>query len=153
MTAQISEVLIVGGSRRALRACPLEYFFQVGGLRPNLRPASTALWRRYVGTWEIVDDRLYLVGLRGTLADGAPLSLADVFPGYPDRVFAHWFHGRLNVPQGRIVEYVHLGFASRYEREEFMFFEAGVRLRTSVKCNGASRISAPGRTSYFRRRT
>ncbi|AOZ70746.1 hypothetical protein LPB142_16575 [Rhodobacter xanthinilyticus] len=65
---------------------PLEEYFSKGGLRPSLRRSSTALWRRYIGSWKIVDDRLYLTGLEGWLEDGTKVSTAMIFPGFPDKV-------------------------------------------------------------------
>ena len=35
----------------------------MGDSKPHFQAPSTALWRGYVGSWEIVDDRLYLVEL------------------------------------------------------------------------------------------
>lgn len=40
-------------------------------------------------------------------------------------VFAEWFTGVLRVPQGRQVEYVHAGFASRYEGYLLLQIERG----------------------------
>ncbi len=45
---------------------PLSDFFAMGGFNPRFESNSTALWRGYVGRWEIVDGRLYLVELHGT---------------------------------------------------------------------------------------
>ena len=45
-----------------------------------------------------------------------PVPLERLFPGYGDRVFAHWYSGTLRVPQGRQLRYVHMGYASTYER-------------------------------------
>ncbi len=49
---------------------PLNNYFALGGETPNFASNCTALWRGYVGTWEILNYRLYLVGLDGTLEDG-----------------------------------------------------------------------------------
>lgn len=126
MTAQAYEVLHHQGRTCQMASLPLSLYFALAGVRPDFRFRSTALWRGYVGIWEVVDDRLYLVGIRGELGTGEPLALETVFPGYPDRVFAHWYSDVARVPQGRLVDYRHLGFASQYEADLLLTFEKGV---------------------------
>ena len=92
MTAQIAERLLYKA-----RCCPCvppaERLLLDGGSTPRFASNCTALWRGYVGDWEIIDSRLYLVGLSGSLEDGSEASLATVFPEFPRRVFAHWYSG------------------------------------------------------------
>ena len=96
------------------------------------------MWRGYVGSWEIVDDRLYLVGLSGTLEGGADATLATIFPDFPDRVFAHWYSGTIRIPQGKQLEYVHMGYGSTFERDLFLDIERGVIVATRVRHNGTA---------------
>ena len=105
---------------------PLSDYFAFGGHHPEFEFTCTALWRGYVGTWEITNDRLYIVGLTGTLKDGSEATLETLFPGYPDRVFAHWYSGTLRIPEGKQLEYVHMGYASTYERDRILKIEKGV---------------------------
>ena len=67
MTAQIAERLNYKGEVVAMCTNPLDDYFAMGGSRPRFEFNCTALWRGYVGSWEIVDYRLYLMGLNGTL--------------------------------------------------------------------------------------
>lgn len=143
MTAQISERLIYEGEQVALLSNPLNEFFALGGIDPGFESTSTALWRGYVGTWEILNDRLYLVGLRGTLKSGDEATLESVFPGFKDRVFAHWFSGRLRIPQGKRLEYVHMGYASTYELDVLLTLQNGVVLAKEVRLNGEAEDDAP----------
>lgn len=143
MTAQISERLIFEGQQVALLSNPLNDFFALGGINPGFESTSTALWRGYVGTWEILNDRLYLVELRGTLKSGDDATLNSVFPGFKDRVFAHWFSGRLRIPQGKRLEYVHMGYASTYERDVLLTLQNGVVLAKEVRLNGEAEDGAP----------
>lgn len=138
MTAQISEKLLYQGQERAMCTEPLGDYFALGGERPTFADTSTALWRRYVGTWEIINDRLYLVKLSGTLEDGAEATLENVFPGYPDRVFAHWYSGTLRIPDGKRLEYVHMGYASRYERDILITIQRGMVVASMTRHNGQS---------------
>ncbi len=138
MTAQIAERLRYRGEEMALCANPLDDYFDLGGQKPPFVASSTALWRGYVGSWEIVDGRLYLVALEGLLEDGSEASLASVFPQFPERVFAHWYSGTLRVPQGRQLLYVHAGYNSRYERDLLLEVERGVVTATRTRHNGAA---------------
>ena len=47
-----------------------------------------------------------------------------LFPGQ-EKVFADWYSGEIRVPQGKLLEYIHLGFASVYEKDLFLKIEAG----------------------------
>ena len=138
MTAQIAENLLYQGEQVAMCTNPLSDYFAAGGFNPRFESNCTALWRGYIGSWEIVDDRLYLVGLEGTLEDGTEATLGTVFPDFPERVFAHWYSGTLRVPQGRQLEYVHMGYGSRFERDVFLDIERGVVVKTQVRQNGVA---------------
>jgi len=138
MTAQIAERLRYQGDEVAMCTNPLSDYFAMGGFDPHFESNSTALWRGYVGSWEIVDDRLYLIGLTGTLEDGTDASLATIFPDYPDRVFAHWYSGTIRIPQGKQLEYVHMGYGSTFERDLLLDVERGVVVATRVRHNGVA---------------
>lgn len=136
MTAQISEQLLYLGEKHSLCDEPLAMYFELGGNKPDFESPSSALWRGYIGSWEIVGDRLYIVGLVGHLKGGIKANLATVFPNYPDRVFAHWFSGKVRLPQGKQLKYVHMGYGSVYERDIFLHFENGILAKSEVVENG-----------------
>ncbi|MBK7249658.1 MAG: hypothetical protein IPI06_01780 [Gammaproteobacteria bacterium] len=144
MTAQIAERLRYQGEDVAMCTNPLSDFFAMGGFNPRFESNSTALWRGYVGRWEIIDGRLYLVELHGTLEDGTEASVATIFPDFPDRVFAHWYSGTIRIPQGKQLKYVHMGYGSTLERDLLLDLERGVVKNTRVRHNGtAESESAP----------
>ena len=126
MTAQIPEEIRYQGEQLSLCTQPLDEYLAL--TRKTLRPEviCSALWRGYVGTWEVVNDRLYLVALNGTLEGGEDLSLETLFPGFPDRVFAHWYTGTLRLVRGEQVRYVHMGYGSTYAHEVFLVVQRGV---------------------------
>jgi len=138
MTAQISEKLLFEGEKHAMCTNPLSDFRALGGELPRFASNCTALWRGYVGTWEIVSNRLYLIELNGELESGEDATLETVFPGYGDRVFAHWYSGIIRLPQGKMLEYVHMGYGSTYERDLLLEFEKGVLTSRRIKVNGVS---------------
>ena len=144
MTAQIAEKLHYQGEDVPMCTNPLSAYFAMGGFNPRFESNCTALWRGYVGRWEIVDGRLYLVELSGTLEDGTEASVATIFPDFPDRVFAHWYSGTIRIPQGKQLEYVHMGYGSTFERDLLLEVERGVVKDTRLRHNGtAESESAP----------
>jgi len=88
-----------------------------------------------VGTWDIQDSRLYLIDIAGSYEDGSPATLESLFPGFPDRVFAHWYSGTLRVPQGELLKYRHMGWASTFERDLLIEVEDGVVKAMQVQTN------------------
>ena len=141
MTAQIGENLCYEGRDVSMCSQPLSDYFAMSGTDPCFGYTCTALWRGYVGSWEIRDGRLYLVGLSGTLKDGTEATVATFFPDFPERVFAHWFSGTLRIPQGKLLEYVHMGYGSTYEEDLNISINKGVVLETHVQHNGTSEDS------------
>lgn len=135
MTAQIPEQIRYQGKTHSLFSNPLDAYFSAGGKQPPFQATCSALWRGYVGRWEITDGQLYLRTIRGDLEDGTEASLKTVFPEASGRVFAHWYTGTLRIPQGDRLKYVHGGYASVYEKDLLIDVEKGVIVRTHVQQN------------------
>lgn len=85
MTAQYSEILHYDGTQHAMCDEPLGLYFSLTGIDHEFVSNSSALWRGYVGTWEILDGRLYLIGLKGKLIDATEATVATYFPNNPAR--------------------------------------------------------------------
>lgn len=122
MTAQIHELLILNGEETSMAFCPLlpENDPRIVELTDDEIDCeniilSTACWRQYLGTWEIKNDKFYLLNIDGRF------KLADDTP-----VFADWFTGTLKIPQGKRLEYVHMGYESVYEKEVQIRIEKGI---------------------------
>ena len=126
MTAQRAERLHYQGEEVAMYTHPLSDYFALSETDPPFVWTSTDCWRGYIGTWEIIDHRLYLVELRGSLKDGSEASIATIFPDFPDRVFAHWYSGTVRIPRGKRLQYVHMGYHSIFERDLLLEVERGV---------------------------
>ena len=135
MTAQVPESLAYDGEKLPLRTTPLAPYLGANAKDEIFQATNTANWRGYVGEWEIADDRLFLVDLKGRLKDGSAATLSTIFPNSDGRVLATWYSGTLRVPQGELIEYVHLGFASRYERDVLIEVREGVIVGKSVQEN------------------
>ena len=144
MTGQIAEILIIDGERMRMTFCPPlpPPLRQRSGPTAQEKEAakrsawqrlaaaeiaagnedsdfdrflhSTACWRRYRGTWEKIDAKLYLMHMEGDPEIDAKLPL-----------HADWFTGVLRAPIGEMLLYVHMGFGSVYEREIHIRIERG----------------------------
>lgn len=82
--------------------------------------ASTACWREYYCTWEIADDRLYLVDVKGKyLIEGER------------PVFTFWYNGEIELPYGEIVEeHFDQEMDVIYEGKVILTFDCGNLIRT-----------------------
>lgn len=134
-TAQSPEILLYEGESYELTMLPLsEYLAAHRGGIPQSDVTSSGLWRGYIGTWAVRDRKLYLEDIRiltSAAADSnAPKSerfrsvLEEVFK-QKGPIHAEWFTGRLILPAGEMVEYVHMGFASTYSAYLVITVERG----------------------------
>ncbi len=117
-TDEMPETYYAGQDRLPKRTTAEELSAAVDAAREEgwERPErDSSCWRGYQGTWEIRDDRFYLVEVAGT-------------PSYMGRapILADWFTGVLRIPRGEMLAYRHMGFASQYEAELHIKVERGV---------------------------
>ena len=152
MTAQASDILILEGREVSLDSNPLEALWDDTRSRPRFVTVSSGLWRGYVATWLLENERLYLLRVEGSVyvdKSGAvalghkdfmqeriglgpdstttlPASLQLLFPGMGGPILATWFTGELRIPEGECVEYVHMGYGSVYERELLLRVTRGI---------------------------
>ncbi|SFO38534.1 hypothetical protein [Nitrosospira briensis] len=75
--------------------------------------SCSALWRGYVGHWEIKESRLYLLRIEGRLLNGEDASVSDIFPNTSRPVFADWYSGKLICSGGNEIGYL----------DDFMVYE------------------------------
>ena len=139
MTIQTPDSILINGELHSLDTLPLETYVDLGGQLPKFRFMSSANWRGYLGTWEIRGNRLYLIKIRASVEseDGNRYaSLGDLFPGFPKRVFAHWYSGTLQIPQGDEIQTDYDSFESLFERDLLIEIENGVVMKTTIKHNG-----------------
>jgi hypothetical protein len=137
MTAQVPERMLIDNRIHALTADPLYRIFASRRMTFNLpgHGWSTANYRCYIGTWEVIDGQLYLVhlntdwGQEGELPDDLRRKFLRAIPAAGFPIFAYWFSGRLRIPMGRRLIYSHRGWSSWYERERVMTFRKGILVR------------------------
>lgn len=133
MTAQAREILIYKGKRYGMATEPLEPYIETNNIQFNPESICSACWRGYIGTWSIEDNKLYLIDI-DTDNNGKKVGLEYLFPNQ-EKVFAEWFTGELRVPYGELIEYIHLGYESRYAKELFLEISKGVLVNERKKIN------------------
>ncbi|ANM29007.1 hypothetical protein ABI59_04435 [Acidobacteria bacterium Mor1] len=131
-TAQAGDVLWLDGEELSIQTNPLEAYLEVHpDERPHGNVISSGLWRGYVAEWRIEDEQLWLSDVEvlsrkpGDQFDTQMRSvMVEMFPD-EDRVSASWFFGHIIIPRGEMVKYVHMGYASEYERYTVLTIKAG----------------------------
>ncbi|OGB69822.1 MAG: hypothetical protein A2486_04440 [Burkholderiales bacterium RIFOXYC12_FULL_65_23] len=141
MTAQISDRLLYQGKQHEIFGEPLNAYLGQMKNRPRFQVVSTALWRGYICKWAIEDGKLFLLSLQGILENDEIVSIKTLFPESSGRVHADWFSGILRLPQGRRIEYVHMPYASVYEKDLFIRVQDGMVLDEELVEN---RSKVPG---------
>lgn len=159
-TAQAPDYIIYETKFFPLFSNPLEEYKWPPESRPDFQiepdTMSTGNYRGYVALWEIVEGRLYLkaidsylpvqkseeigpFGILGskTVYQHTRATLQHLFPKQTEngRVFAGWYSGRLVIPDGKLLEYVHGGYLSKYEREIHITIEKGIIKNVNEKRN------------------
>ncbi len=136
MLPQVPEKLTYQGKRCDLpHEQPLEAWFEKHGNRPDFYVPHTALWRGYVGTWVLEDDRLFLTELEGMLENGQVVDLRTVFPDADGRVFAEWYSGTFSLPQGELQNAICIGYSSVYERYLTLTIDKGILVSCHEEIN------------------
>ncbi len=130
-TAQAGDVLILGGKKYGIYTNPLAPWVQANpGRIPKSNVVSSGLWRGYIATFEIGDNHLYLTDIKilkddMKAHDDMRSVMNEVFPGQK-QVLADWFTGNIIIPNGKQVQYVHMGYASIYEKYIVLRVESGM---------------------------
>ena len=141
MTAQFHESLMLEGKQTAMASTPglptdhprvirltgdeieaMEAEIIRQGYLPRF--GNTACWRNYIANWEIKEQKLYLNSIDGyyRLEEGPPLH-------------ATWYSGTLRIPQGELLEYVHMGYGSLCVRDLMIEVEHGEVVSSQVVIN------------------
>ena len=127
-TAQLPDAIDDEGNQEDLLTNPLERYFGLDHPRPRFVAPHTACWRGYIAHWAIKKGILYLTDIQAWVSEDPkepPVGLEHVFPGQAKPLKAAWFSGTLRIAAGPLVDYVHSGYGSRYEKEVFLTIKAG----------------------------
>lgn len=133
-TAQYPDKIFYEGKEYMLHSNPMEaYFARYPDKKPKSGMRSTALWRGYIASFEIKDGQVLLkdieIMVKTPTTDkeferGWKSVLKDVIQdSKPLKI--DWFTGLLVLPEGKIVDYVHMGYGSTYEKYTLLEISAG----------------------------
>ena len=132
-TAQIPELIELDGVEQSLFSEPFTDYLannqsEIPKLKKFAQDVCTGSWRRYQGRWFILDKKLYLRSLAANPCRESPeqISLSVFFPGATGPVHAEWYTGKLIVPRGKRVRYVHMGYESEFEQYLVFTVQSGL---------------------------
>lgn len=133
-TAQYPDKIIYDGKEHSLHSNPLEpYFAKFPERKPKNGIMSSALWRGYVATFEFLDNSLFLKDVQIKVQKNSESRsfetewksvISEVLPN-KEKLKIDWLTGILVIPHGKIVNYVHMGYASTYENYVLLEVENG----------------------------
>lgn len=139
MAAQIPDILIMDGTKMDLYSNPLESYWEV---YPKKRPAFQATEsckRGYLATWELHNHLLILRDIKGNVQRSNFIFWKKVIPYswkmlfskvQSNGVVASWFTGKIRIPQGNKLFYVHHAYDTRFEREIIITIDKGEAIKT-----------------------
>ena len=129
---QAPDFLIIKNDTFAIYFLPLHHldstrqkvFFKNLQADSNAFFISTGLWRGYQAFWELVDNKLYLVGLRGNKSTEKIFreTFGDTFKN--GKVYADWFSSYLAVGKDKMLKWDGI-FSRTYFKEEIFDFKNG----------------------------
>jgi hypothetical protein len=102
-TVQIPDKIIINGEKQNLNyRYPLEKFFEKN-YEKKPRPSSSALWRGYIGTFEVIENQLYVIDIEIRESSFKLKSIMnEIFPNQ-QKVKVEWFSGLLLVTYGELI--------------------------------------------------
>jgi hypothetical protein len=129
---QPRDKLFYNGQTFYVKANPLTSLFELmGDDCPVFERERECHYRVYSGTWEIENDRLFLIDFNGFIAEDIQVSIDFLFPEQK-KVFAEWFTGEIDIPQGRFRDDGIRG-SRVHEKYLFLRFEKGVIVGSRIE--------------------
>jgi hypothetical protein len=141
MAAQLPDFIVIDGDRQDLYSNPLEQYWIVNKLRRPSFLSSFDCKRGYVATWELLDNHLVLKEVTGAYQKRyfyfwkriKPCSLRSILRKSALKdLRATWFTGKIRVPKGSRIYYVHHDYESRFEQEMILTIEHGKVIKSIV---------------------
>lgn len=147
-TIQISDLLIYKGDTLAMiYSNPLESYFDkkdartIGNTNFEKENHCTALWRRYVATWQIENDSLFLVNLETDYCSKNSIKIDLTKEFGNNKIFADWVSFEILTPFGKHIKNIHQNYESIYEYERGFKFEKGNLISINNYDNSKSKES------------
>lgn len=134
MAAQLGDVILIEGEKMDLYTNPLEeYWTKKKKKRPAFYPLDSCR-RGYIATWEVKDNQLFLRSIEGNMEKrilfigrkSVKCSIRTIFSKADHKgIKAEWFSGKLRIPNGKMTQYEHSGYDSRFEKELIITVDQG----------------------------
>ena len=161
-TPQIGDILIWKGDTLELHSNPLRLLKNYDSLSmrisnelyrqakaiykeeaDKINATSTDCWRGYRAEWIVQNDSIFLNNIYHCYNDKVKANLNYIFPNIvkEQKVFASWINGELYMPQGKCIEYVHMGYESIFEQEIVLSVEKGLLKNYETYHNQAIRFA------------
>ena len=131
MTVQAGDLLIYMGELHSTHSQPLETYIKKINLPHPIVSPNTACKRGYYATWEIKDNKLFLVKWKGYILDYMNVDIEYLFPG-EKVVFANWFTGEIYYPLGELVEWF-VDYIDLHQGVSCLEFENGILIKETQK--------------------
>ena len=149
MAAQLPDSIILHGEKLDLYSNPLEKYWQTRNKkRPDFH-ITPICKRGYIATWEILDKHLILRNIDGNVDKRFLLFWRKTVRFTLKMLFskagiggvkANWFSGKIRVPLGKRMLYVHNEYDSRFEKEMVITIDKGAVVRTVTLDNVEQRL-------------
>lgn len=131
-TAQEPDRIEVDGKVFYLQTNPLEvYMKSIEWEAPEQAIISSANWRGYVATWRIESGYLVLddveIRVEDETKDRGTKRISYLEELFPSRssIPVKWYSGALVIAYGELVNYVHMGYGSTFEKYQIISVEEG----------------------------
>ena len=139
MTLQSSETIYFLGNKYETNTLPLSSYLYSLPEKTKFFPPSSSCWRGYIGTWEVIEDQLFLIKFKGCLLNAQrkeyrEIGMEFLFP-HQKKVFAEWFTGEIIIPQGDACYSAGGLYPSFYESEIILEFKEGYIIGQRTKSN------------------
>lgn len=135
-TAQVPDYLIIGKDTLRIHSNPLETYFKTNPLDNSLiKSRSTANWRGYVAYFKFLDNKLVVENIykEDYGSDSKQYFLISIYKevfGDSPNFKCDFYSGLLVCPFGKLIEYVHMGYASIYEYYELFEINNGLKINS-----------------------
>jgi hypothetical protein len=100
--------------------------------KPQFEVRSTGNWKGYEAEWEIKDNTLFLISLKGSIK-GKHKDITELLPGKKPPIPATWYTGTLILPRGKEIGIHRKESRFVYEKETHLTFEKGKLVKTEEK--------------------
>ncbi len=134
VSAQLPDKIFIEGKWLDLFTNPLEQFWLNAHKKRLSFCTRYNCLRGYVAKWDVKGQELYLLSIDGNYfkrnlffkKKRVACTINNLFrKSAYHPVKASWFSGKLRIPQGKMLEYEHENYNSRFEKETILTVEKG----------------------------